>query len=395
MPRLPWGSDHARFARAVVVALAAAWFASGGAQAATAAVQPPDDPLFRHQWNLTAIQIPAAWAVSRGAGVTVAVLDTGIAYETRGRHRRAPDLAGTRFVAGWDFVDDDPHPNDVAPRDGSRSHGTQMAGIIAQTAGNAIGGAGVAPAASLMPVRVLEPDLSGTAVNVARGLRFAADHGADVANLSFSGWRDKVVTDAVRYAVAKGVTVVAAAGNEGRPSVSWPAADPRVLAVGAVGRDLRRAPYSNHGRPLDLVAPAGAGADAPTGRGPPDGVVAQTLKGGPDRFCFCFTASTSAAAAEVSGVAALLVGSGRAGGPAAVRAALLGSARDLGRDGRDNEYGAGLVQAADALRLAAAPPAAAVAADDEAFSPLLAAGGIALATLLVGVLALRRRRGPR
>lgn len=270
-----------------------------------------------------------------------------------------------------------------------------MAGIIAQTTGNAIGGAGVAPAASLMPIRVLEPDLSGTAENVARGLRFAADQGADVANLSFSGWQDEVVTDAVRYAVARGVTVVAAAGNEGRPSVSWPAADPRVLAVGAVGRDLRRAPYSNHGRPLDLVAPAGAVADVPTGHGPPDGVVAQTLKGGPDKFCFCFTASTSAAAAEVSGVAALLVGSGRVSGPAAVRAALLTSARDLGRDGRDDEYGAGLVQAADALRVAGEPPAAAVAADDEAFSPLLAVAGVALAILLVGVLALRQRRRPR
>lgn len=385
--------------------LAAAWLASAGAQAAAAAVEPPDDPLFRHQWNLTAIQIPAAWAVSRGAGVTVAVLDTGIAYETRGPYRRAPDLAGTRFVAGWDFVGDDPHPNDVAPRDGSRSHGTQMAGIIAQTTGNAIGGAGVAPAASLMPVRVLEPDLSGTAESVARGLRFAADHGADVANLSFSGRQDKVVTDAVGYAVARGVTVVAAAGNEGRPSVSWPAADPRVLAVGAVGRDLERAPYSNHGPSLDLVAPAGAGADVRTGYGPPDGVVAQTLKDGPDKFCFCFTASTSAAAAEVSGVAALLVGAGRATGPAAVRAALLRSARDLGRDGRDEQYGAGLVQAANALRVAAGQPVAAQdspqdtpagADEDTGSSPLGPVAGAAFAALLVlGLVRAARRRRTR
>lgn len=421
MPRLPWGSEDACFAcvpprrrcasparrsahrrrGAVVVALAAAaWLATAGAQAAAAAVEPPDDPLFRHQWNLTAIQIPAAWGVSRGAGATVAVLDTGIAYETRGSYRRAPDLAGTRFVAGWDFVGDHPHPNDVAPRDGRRSHGTQMAGIIAQTTGNAIGAAGVAPAAALMPIRVLKPDLSGSATDIARGLRFAADHGADVANLSFSGWRDKRVTDAVRYAVAKGVTVVAAAGNEGRRSVSWPAADPRVIAVGAVGRDLKRAPYSNHGAPLDLVAPAGAGADVPTGYGPPDGVLAQTLKGGPDQFCFCFTASTSAAAAQVSGVAALLVGSGRATGPAAVRAALLRSARDLGRGGRDSDYGAGLVQASDALRVAAVPrrplPGAAVAADDTpSVSPLLASLGGAMAILFVLGFGLAKKRRTR
>ena len=391
MARRPAG----RARRAVVVALAAAWLAGAGAgaAAATAAVEPPDDPLFRHQWNLAAIQIPAAWAISRGAGATVAILDTGVAYETRGPYRRAPDLAGARFVAGWDFVGDDPHPNDVAPSDGRRSHGTHMAGIIAQTAGNAIGAAGVAPAAALMPIRVLEPDLSGSVTDIARGLRFAADHGADVANLSFSGWwQTEEVTDAIRYATRRGVTVVAAAGNDGRPSVSWPAADPLALAVGAVGQDLERAPYSNHGAPLDLVAPAGAGADIPTGNGPADGVVAQTLKGGADQFCFCLTASTSAAAAQVSGVAALLVGSGRATRPAAVRAALLRSARDLGPDGRDSQYGAGLVQAADALRMAAAPEGS--THDGARVSPLLAAAGAGLAALLVVfVLARRRRRG--
>ena len=93
-----------------------------------------------------AIQIPAAWAISRGEGATVAVLDTGVAFEDRGRYRQAPDFAGTRFVAGYDFVDDDPYPDDVPPPDGRRSHGTLMAGLIAQTAGNALGGAGVAPA---------------------------------------------------------------------------------------------------------------------------------------------------------------------------------------------------------------------------------------------------------
>ena len=381
----------------------AAALAAGGPPAATAAVPPPDDPLFAHQWNLAAIQIPEAWAISRGAGAVVAVLDTGVAYETRGPYRRAPDLAGARFVPGWDFVGGDSHPNDVAPPEDRRSHGTQMAAIIAQTAGNAIGGAGVAPEAAIMPIRVLRPDLVGSARDVARGLRFAADHGADVANLSFSGLEaTRPVTDAIRYATAKGVTVVAAAGNEGGAPVSWPAADRRVIAVGAVGRGLTRAPYSNQGAALDLVAPAGAGADVPEGYGPPDGVVAQTLKGGPRQFCFCFTASTSAAAAQVSAVAALLVASGRAAGPAAVRGALLRSARDLGRSGRDIEYGAGLVQAAGALRAAAAGSGAPgstprTAADDGADSPLLpATGGVALAGVLVAfVLVARRRRASR
>jgi len=394
----------------VLGALVALMTGAGGpstAAAGTTAARVPDDPLFEYQWNLSAIQIPAAWSVSRGAGAVVAVLDTGVAYETRGPYRRAPDLAGTRFVAGWDFVDGDAHPNDVAPRDGRRSHGTQMAAIIAQTTGNGLGGAGVAPAATLMPIRVLRPDLSGTATAVARGLRFAADHGADVASLSIAGpSQTRLVRRAVTYATAKGVTVIAATGNDGRAAVGWPAADPRVIAVGAVARDLTRAPYSNFGRALDLVAAAGAGNGGDSGYGPTDGVVGQTLKGGPAEFCFCFTASTSAAAAQVSGVAALLVGSGRAEGPAAVRAALRQGARDLGPAGVDREYGSGLVQALGALRVAAgetaAPPTPRPAAPRSADrssgsgSKLIAALSLTGAALLAGLafvwLARRRRR---
>ena len=363
------------------------------APAAAETVKPPNDPLFRHQWNLPAIQIPAAWEISRGAGAVVAVLDTGIAYEDRGRYRRAPDFAGTRFVRGWDFVDDDAHPNDAAAGRGLRSHGTQMAAIVAQTAGNGLGAAGVAPAAALMPIRVLEPDLAGSVRAVARGLRYAADHGAHVANLSFSGTLESPeVAAAVRYATAKGVTVVGAAGNDGSPYVSWPAAYPSAIAVGALGRNLRRAPYSNHGAALDLTAPAGTGpGDA--GHGPVDGIVAQTLLGGPSQFCFCFTASTSAAAAQVSGVAALLIGSKRARGPAAVRAALLRGARDLGPKGRDREYGAGLVQALGALRVAAGEPPVAGGADRGSSAvPALSLGVAVLAAGFVLVLVRRRRR---
>jgi serine protease len=359
--------------------------------------------LFRYQWHLPAIQIPAAWAISRGAGATVAVLDTGVAYEDRGRYRRAPDLAGTRFVNGWDFVDGDAHPDDVPPRDGRRSHGTLMAGLIAQTTGNALGGAGVAPAAAIMPIRVLRPDLSGSARAIARGVRYAVDHGADVINMSIAGPSPtRALTAAVDYAASKGVTVVAAAGNDGRASVSWPAADPKVIAVGAVRRDLTRASYSNYGRALDLVAPGGAGDRFDSGRGPGDGVLAQTVIGAPSRFCFCFTASTSAAAAQVSGVAALLLGSDPRMGRAGVRAALLSSARDLGPRGRDAAYGAGLVQAWRALALGrpanAAPPTtrrppiSSPRPRQTAWPTIaIAIGGVASAIALV--LAIRRRRG--
>ncbi len=317
-------------------------------------VKPPNDPLFKHQWHLQAIQIPGAWAVSRGAGATVAVLDTGVAYEHRGIYRRAPDLAGTRFARGWDFVDGDAHPNDVAPPGSEafprpQSHGTHIAGIIAQTTDNGIGGAGVAPEAAIMPIRVLKPDQSGSPKTIARGLRFAADHGADVANLSITGPSgNPLLRDAIAYASSRGVTVVASAGNDERSAVGFPAAYPKAIAVGAVIRDRTRAYYSNYGKGLDLVA---AGGD-----GPEDGVLQQTLKGGPSSFCYCFMASTSAAAAQVSGAAALVVASGRASGPAEVRSALRSSAQDLGPAGWDTEYGAGLVQASDAVTDADASP---------------------------------------
>ena len=394
--------------RSIILLLAACCAVAPGHSAAGAPpeAKPPNDPLFRHQWNLRAIQIPAAWSISRGAGATVAVLDTGVAYADRGRYRRAPDLAGTRFVPGWDFVDDDPFPHDVPPSDGRRSHGTQIAAIIAQTANNGLGAAGVAPRAAIMPIRVLKPDLNGTGADIARGLRFAADHGADVANLSISGpTPSRPLTRAIAYATARGVTVVAASGNGGTGVVGWPAADPRVLAVGAVARDRTRAPYSSFGKPVDLVAPAGAGDLLDSGYGPGDGVAAQTLKGGPARFCFCFMASTSAAAAHVSGVAALVAAvpeagirarirpAARVGAAARIRRALLSSARDLGRPGRDPEHGAGLVQAYDALSGIGASPASADTAQNGPFRGVrlpLAVGG-AMLVVLAGVLMLTRR----
>lgn len=361
-----------------------------------AAVKPPNDPLFAYQWNLDAIQIPAAWAVSRGEDAVVAVLDTGVAYEDRGAYRRAPDLAGTRFVPGWDFVDGDAHPSDVPPPGDRRSHGTHIAGIIAETTDNGIGAAGVAPQAAIMPIRVLRPDLSGSAATIAKGLRFAADHGANVANLSIAGPSGSpVLRAAIDYASSKGVTIVASAGNDGRPAVGFPGAYPQVIAVGAVYQNRMRAAYSNYGSALALVAPGGGERFDARGYGPSDGVVAQTLKGGPSTFCFCFMASTSAAAAEVSGVAALLVGSGRATAPGAVRSALLSSARDLGAAGRDREYGAGLVQAARALGIEVAASGSAAQAARRGWSGQSWLVWLALslgAAGLVGVVAVSRSR---
>ena len=346
--------------------------------------RPPSDPLFRYQWHLRAMQIPEAWSASRGAGATVAVLDTGVAYENAGRYRRAPDLAGTDFVPGWDFVDGDAHPNDdLLP--GRQAHGTHLAGVISQTTDNGLGAAGVAPKAKIMPIRVLGRDGNGSVETIARALRFAADHGADVANLSFAGpTGSKALADAVTYATSKGVTIVASAGNDGSPSVSFPAAYSQVIAVGAVGLDQQRAYYSSYGKGLDLVAPGGDSTADRDGDGSGDGVLQQSLRDDASTFCYCFIASTSAAAAHVAGAAALLVGSGRATRPAEVRSALLASAHDLGPPASDPEYGAGLVQASSALAAA------------DSGRPWLVWIGLALAgVLLVGLLGLTRRRRQR
>jgi serine protease len=322
---------------------------------ASSAVPAPDDPLFGAQWHLRMIGIPDAWQATTGEGAIVAVLDTGVAYEDDGPYRRAPDLAGTRFVPGWDFVDGDAHPNDegVAGRPG---HGTHMAGTIAQTTGNGLGGAGVAPGAAIMPIRVVPA--GGEAAGgkeVAQGLRFAADHGAHVANVSLaSRGHDPEVAEAVRYAIEQGVTVVAPLGEDGGTSAAFPAAYPGVVAVGALRMDRSRAAYSNVGPRLDLVAPGGDLSADRDGDGLQDGIVQQTLLDQRDTFCFCFIEGTSSAAAHVSGTAALVVAAGRAVSPADVRAALLESAEDLGAPGRDDEFGMGLVSAARAVRISAA-----------------------------------------
>ena len=337
-------------AAAVLVLLACADSSTSARRSPTDRLPaPPDDPLFPSQWHLRLIGIPEAWSVTDGGGAVVAVLDTGVAYEDEGPYRRAPDLAGTRFVPGWDFVDGDGHPHDE-PVVGRPGHGTHMAGTIAQTTNNGVGGAGVAPGAAIMPIRVVPPGGQGTAANVAKGLRFAADHGAHVANVSLGSRVDAPeVADAVRYAIEKGVTVVAPLGEERAASATFPAAYPGVVAVAAVRLDKTRSSYSNYGPRLDLVAPGGDRSSDQNGDGLEDGIVQQTVLEQKDSFCFCFFEGTSSAAAHVSGTAALVVASGRATRPADVRAALLGSAEDLGPPGRDDEYGAGLVQAGRAV----------------------------------------------
>src|SRR5215216_4292794 len=282
------------------------------------------------QWNFVGpfgVNAPAAWdhvaEAGRlgGSGVTVAVLDTGVAYSDRGRFTRSPDLRGDRFERGYDFVDEDRYPND------HNGHGTHVASTIAETIDNGVGVTGLAFGAKIMPVRVLDRRGEGDSVAISRGIRFAARRGASVINLSFEfgktvrARRIPGVIDALRFARSKGVLVVGASGNEEARTVAYPARAQDVLAVGATTERGCLAAYSNHGPMLDLVAPGG-GRDAPLDGDPncrPD------LRRGGDIVQMTFTSDvrlfglpgiyrgTSMAAPHVSATAALVIASGLLG----------------------------------------------------------------------------------
>ena len=209
-----------------------------------------------------------AWSLAQGLGApggrgaVVALLDSGVAYERRGRYRRAPDLRRSTFVRPYDFIEKDRHPNDVF------GHGTHVAGTIAQTTNNGVGTAGIAYNAKIMPLRVLDSNGEGDSAAIARAIRYAARYRADVINLSLefpAEVRAAEIPDvlaAIRYAHRRGSVVVAAAGNQADIAVAYPARAQSVIAVGATTITGCQADYSNAGEDLDLVAPGG-GADAP------------------------------------------------------------------------------------------------------------------------------------
>ena len=274
----------------------------------------------------------------------IAVVDTDVAYENFGGFTQAPDLANTLFVPGFDFVNNDSHPND------DDGHGTHVTGTLAQSTNNALGLARIAHQSSIMPIKVLDDTGTGFVSHVADGIYFAADNGADVINLSLgvNGF-SQTLFDTVQYAYQKGVTVVCAAGNDSSTNLGSPAGfDDYCIAVGATRFDETQAWYSNFGPSLDIVAPGGDLAVDQNGDGYADGVLQQTFVGDPNDFAYWFFQGTSMAAPHVAGTAALLISNGLTG-PAAVREALEQTAKDLGAAGRDDTYGYGLLDAYAAL----------------------------------------------
>jgi serine protease len=305
----------------------------------------PNDPYYGLQWGFPLIQVPQAWDQTAGAGVTVAIVDTGVAYEDYDVYRRAPDLAQTSFSQGYDFVNNSVHADD------EMGHGTHVAGTIAQSTNNGLGVAGIAYQATIMPIKVLDSQGNGSYDQVIQGITYAADHGARVINLSLGGrGPSQSLKEAVDYAVSKGAVVVAAAGNDSATSIDYPAAYDNAIAVGAIRYDLQRSSYSNFGTGLSLMAPGGDVTVDQNGDGYADGILQQTLApGSKSQFGLYFYQGTSMATPHVAAVVALLLARHPAITPAQVRQALESTARDLGQTGYDLEYGHGLVQAKAAL----------------------------------------------
>ncbi len=314
----------------------------------------PRDPELGTQWNLEQVRAGAAWDVTRGSrSVVVAVIDTGADFTH-------PDLRG-KLTGGYDALTRSAITGGNADTVG---HGTAVAGVIGASTDDGVGLASLGWETLVMPIKVDDGAGRLSTSAVIDAIYYATDHGAKVINLSLGGCqRDSRLSGALQYAQSKGVLPVAAAGNEaleGNP-VEYPAADPGVLAVGATGRDMNRARYSSFGPQVDLVAPGGS-AD---GRAEDDLPLLQR-GGGTMR-----AAGTSFSAPLVSAAAALVLSREPALGPAELASRLTRSAQDLGLAGRDDEYGAGLLDAAAAVAAApvAAPSASAAASATTAPAP--------------------------
>lgn len=373
--------------------------------AASVALVPPTaahaDGIRAKQWALDAMHTQEAWQTTKGAGVTVAVLDTGVENDH-------PDLVGN-VLTGKDMIG-------FGAVRGQRPwarHGTAMAGIIAghgHGVGNGDGVMGIAPEARILPVRVILEDgdparsrARNTRGNaLAEGIRWAADHGADVINLSLgddsaSAHPEAGEDDAVQYALKKGAVVVASAGNGGEKGdhISYPAAYPGVIAATAVDKFGTRASFSTRRWYATVAAPGD------------DVVIAD-----PDHKYYEGW-GTSAASAFVSGAVALVKAAHPSLTPAQIKKLLEDTARNAPSGGRDDSRGFGFVDPAAALKAAArlkprglqpasygekyfgSGPDAATSESDTASWAAPLAGGLGVALLVTGVVLWRGRRGPR
>jgi subtilisin family serine protease len=297
------------------------------ALALPAATPPSADPRVKNQWALAAFPFASLWPCGRGAGVTVAVVDTGV----QAAH---PDFSG-HVLPGVAILNDGPVQLGAGGTD-PNGHGTHVAGIIG-AAENGIGIVGIAPEATILSVRVLGSDGSGLSTDIAQGITWATDHAADVINLSLGSDIDSPSVDAaVGYAINHGVVVVAAAGNTNETTKlpEFPAALPEVIAVGALASGGAVDTYSTRGDYVDVAAPG-----------------SEILSTVPTST-WQKKSGTSMAAPHIAGLAALIIDARGRITPAAMLARLTSTATDAGPTGFDPAFGWGRVNPVAALNAA-------------------------------------------
>lgn len=291
----------------------------------------PNDPMFARQYAPQITRAVEAWSASTGKGVVTAIVDTGV-------DTGHPDLAA-HMVGGWNTVDNNENARD------DHGHGTHCAGIAAALANNKVGVAGIAPDATIMPVKVLGGDGSGSDETVANGIIWAADHGAKVISLSLGGpGESQVLGEAVAYALKKGAAIIAAMGNDGTNEKSYPAAYPGVVAVGATNKQDRIADFSQYGDWISVSAPGvGILSTFPTYK------VAMNDYGFP--MTYATLDGTSMATPAVSGAAAVIRARFPALDPAQIKARLEKSADKVsGQADFDQHYGYGRINVLKAIK---------------------------------------------
>jgi len=337
----------------------------------------PNDVMYSRQWHYPLIRLPQAWDITTGTPATgqviVAVIDTGVVLSHS-------DLTG-QLIQGYDFIADPTNAldgdgidaNADDPGDGlilgtSSFHGTHVAGTVAASTDNGVGVAGVSWGARIMPLRVLGA-LGGTSYDIIQAVRYAArlpnDSGtlpaqrADIINLSLGGGGFSL-SEQSEYTAARnqGVIIIAAAGNDNTSQLLYPASYDGVVSVGAVGLNSAKAPYSNIGTALDVVAPGGDASVDLNSDGFPDGILSTlaTDASGAIVTTYQYYQGTSMATPHMAGVAALM----KAVYPGLIPSELdleLASGeitQDLGDPGRDDIFGHGLIDALKAVQRAQA-----------------------------------------
>ncbi len=286
--------------------------------------QLPNDQLYRekYQWNLPAIDIEKAWDISKGdEDIIIAVVDTGVDMDH-------PDLR-KRLMKGYNVM------QNSSDFDDDNGHGTHVAGIIASETNNGEGIAGITWNNRIMPVKAMGSKGYGYTFDIAKGIIWAADHGADVINLSLGNYQPSAfLEEAIRYAYDKGAVLISAAGNDNSEQPSFPAAFPEVLSVSAVSYTGEKAEFSNYGYYIDVTAP---------------GVYIPSTY---FKNQYAALSGTSMASPHVAGLAGLILSVNPDLSNREVMNIIKGTARDIGEEGRDAFFGNGLIDINAALAAA-------------------------------------------